>query len=276
MSLTVVTDSAACLPPALAEARGIVVVPLHVAQDDDGAATTARPSVSELADAYRLAAQHGDEVLALHVAAALSGTVDNAQLAARELNAQDIPVTVVDSGASGGALGLAALAAAEADDARRGAARARESAARSRLFFLVQDLSHLRRGGRLDRATAFVGGTLGIRPILTIGPDGIGVVETVRGAARARRHLIAQAVRAAGGTALTGPRPPAMPVRLAVHYGDDPADGRALENDLADAMVEAGAVVESIMRSPADPASSVHLGPGALGIVVAPHLDPPR
>ncbi|RAX21590.1 MULTISPECIES: DegV family protein [unclassified Actinomyces] len=276
MSLTVVTDSAACLPAALADARGIIVVPLHTVEADDGAATTARPTVAELIDAYRLAARRGDEVLAVHVTAALSGTVENARTAARELATQGIPVTALDSGASGGALGLAALAAAEADDARRGAARARESAARSRLFFLVQDLNHLRRGGRLNRGTAFVGGTLGIRPILTTGPEGIGVVETVRGAARARRHLIAQAVRAAGGTALTGPRPPAAPVRLAVHYGDDPADGRALENDLADAMVEAGAVVESIMRSPADPASRVHLGPGALGIVVAPHLEPPR
>ncbi|WP_210581012.1 DegV family protein, partial [Actinomyces succiniciruminis] len=202
MSLTVVTDSAACLPAALADARGIIVVPLHTVEADDGAATTARPTVAELIDAYRLAARRGDEVLAVHVTAALSGTVENARTAARELATQGIPVTVLDSGASGGALGLAALAAAEADDARRGAARARESAARSRLFFLVQDLNHLRRGGRLNRGTAFVGGTLGIRPILTTGPEGIGVVETVRGAARARRHLIAQAVRAAGGTAL--------------------------------------------------------------------------
>ncbi|MDU0348517.1 DegV family protein [Actinomyces sp. MRS3W] len=276
MSLTVVTDSAACLPPALAEAHGITVVPLHTVEDADAPPTTARPTVSELADAYRQAAESGAEVLAVHVTAALSGTVDSARLAAQKLREEGTSVTVLDSRASGGALGLAVLAAAEADNARRGAARARESAARSRLFFLVEDLSHLCRGGRIDRTTAFIGGALGIRPILTTGPDGIGVVETVRGAARARRHLIAQAVRAAGGTALTGPRPPAAPVRLAVHYGDDPADGRALENDLADAMVAAGAVVESIMRSPADPASRVHLGPGALGIVVAPHLDRPR
>ncbi|MBW3070125.1 MULTISPECIES: DegV family protein [unclassified Actinomyces] len=276
MALTVVTDSAACLPPALADARGIVVIPLHTTEDDAGTATTARPAVAELAEAYRKAAAGGNEVLALHLASALSGTVDNARIAARELAAEGVAVTTLDSGASGGALGLAAVAAAEADDARRGAARARESVARSRLFFLVQDLSYLRRGGRIDRATAFAGGTLGIRPILTTGPQGISVVEMVRGTARARRHLIAQAVRAAGGTSLTGPRPPAAPVRLAVHFCDDPAAGRALENDLADAMVEAGAVVESIMRSPADPASRVHLGPGALGIVVAPHLDQPR
>ena len=61
-------------------------------------------------------------------------------------------------------------------------------------------------------------------------------------------------------------------MRLAVHYGEDPAQGQDLENDLAEAMVQAGAVVESIMRSPIDGAHRVHLGPGALGVVVAPWL----
>ncbi|MDO4242617.1 MAG: DegV family protein [Actinomyces sp.] len=275
MSLAVVTDSAACLPPALLRAHGIGVVELHALPGADGAqpATTARPSVDELAGAYARALDGADEVLAVHLASVLSGTVDNARLAAERVGEA---VTVLDSGASAGALGLAVLAACEARDARTGAALARESASRSHLFFLVEDLSHLRRGGRIDRATALVGSALGIRPVLGSSPDGIRVVETVRGAARSRRHLIAQAVHAAGGTALTGPRPPAAPVRLAVHYGDDPAQGRALENDLAEAMAEAGAVVDSILRSPVDEAIRVHLGPGALGIVVAPALAPSR
>ena len=117
-----------------------------------------------------------------------------------------------------------------------------------------------------------MGGALGIRPVLTMSAAGVAVAETVRGSARARRHLIAQAVRAAGGAHLSGPRPPVEPVRLAVHYGEDPAQGRALENDLAEAMAQAGAVVESIMRSPVDAAHRVHLGPGALGIAIAPWL----
>ena len=257
MTLAVVTDSAACLPPALADRRGIEVVPLHVI-DDGAAPTTARPSVAELAAAYAAALERADEVLAIHIGSVLSGTVDNARLAAQELAAGGRSVLVLDSGVSGGALGLAALTACEAEDARHGAARARESASRSRTFFLVEDLTGLRRSGRVDRTTALVGGALGIRPVLTMSADGVAVAETVRGSARARRHLIAQAVRAAGGTQLSGPRPPAEPVRLAVHYGEDPARGRDLESDLAEAMVRAGAVVESIMRSPVDPAHRVH------------------
>ncbi len=274
MSVAVVTDSGACLPPSLARAHGIGVVELHTTDTEGAWAATSRPSVAELAGAYRRAAQRAEEVLALHLTAALSGTIDNARQAAAEVNGSGAgPVTVVDSGTSGGALALAAMAASRAPDARRAAALARESASRSRLFFLVDDLTHLRRGGRIDRTTALLGGALGVRPILEVTSGGIVVAETVRGAARARRHLIDRAVRAAGGAALSGPRPPMEPVRLALHYCDDPAAGRALEEDLAAAMVEAGAQVSSIMRSPVDAATRVHVGPGALAVVVAPTLE---
>lgn len=280
MTLAVVTDSAACLPARLAQDHGIRFVELHVVDAGDGTGTTARPSVTELVEAYRDALEDADEVLALHLTAALSGTVDNARLAAELLNedgGDGAPrVTVLDSGTCGGALGLAALAAAQADDVRAGAARARESASRSTVLLLVEDLAYLRRGGRIDRTTALVGGALGIRPILGVDARGIGVVETVRGAARARRHLIEQAVRAAGGTELTGPRRPVEPVRLAVHYVDDPADGQRLEEELADRLAQAGTAVESVLRSPVDPAIAVHVGPGALGVVVTPVLGPVR
>ncbi|MGK2347976.1 DegV family protein [Actinomyces sp. W5033] len=276
MSLAVVTDSAACLPAALAAERGIEVVELPVLTDDEGAATTSRPSVAALTEAYGRALERADEVLALHVGAALSGTVDNALLAARALDPHEDGarrVTVLDLGVSGGALGLAVLAAAEAGSARRGAARARELAARSSLFFLVEDLSCLHRGGRVDRTTALLGSTLGIRPVLRVATTGIEVVEAVRGRGRARRRLIELAVGEAGGpVGGRRSRRPATPVQLAVHYGDDPADGRELENDLAEAMAQAGTTVETIMRSPADAATRVHVGPGALGVVVAPAL----
>ena len=210
MTLAVVTDSSACLPRALADSRGIEVVALHL---DKETGTTSRPSVTELARAYRRAAGRADEVLAVHLSACLSGTVDNARLAAEEVNEALAggPVTVVDTGTCSGGVGLAALAAAGAPDARRGAARA-------------------------------------------------------------RRHLMARAVRAAGGSALNGPRPPAVPVRLAVHDAGAAAAAQELEDELAEAMAASGAVLTSVLRSHADPALAAHVGPGALGVVVAPAL----
>ena len=286
MSLAVVTDSAACLTEPLLRERAIEVVPLHaIAADNGEPATTSRPSVQELVDAYRRAAGRAEEVLAIHISSALSGTIDNARIAAAQLEAeyQTQPngpsagrrrpqwLRVVDSGTSSGALGLAVLAASGAHDARRGAALAQASTARSCQLFVVDDLGRLARSGRIDRTTARLDGVLGIRPVLALTRDGIRTLETVRGAARARRHLIAQAVRVAGGTALSGPRHPADPVRLVIQ-GDDTDKLALLETDLRQAMEEAGAKVSEVLTLPVDEATSTHVGPGALGIAVAPDL----
>ena len=289
MSLAVVTDSAACLTEPLMRDRAIEVVPLHAIPADNGEpGTTSRPSVQELMDVYRRAANRAEEVLAIHISSALSGTVDNARIAAARLEAEYQAeysgqggsvgrrrpqwLRVVDSGTSSGALGLAVLAAAGAHDARRGAALAQASTARSCQLFVVDDLGRLARSGRIDRTTARLDGVLGIRPVLALTRDGIRTLETVRGAARARRHLIAQAVRAAGGTALSGPRRPADPVRLAIQ-GDDADMLAQLESGLREAMEEAGAIVSEILTLPVDEATRTHVGPGALGIAVAPDLQ---
>ncbi|RRD27283.1 DegV family protein [Actinomyces bowdenii] len=272
MPIAVVTDSAACLTRGLAQDHGIEVVALHIHTDDAGAPTTSRPGVEELAQAYRAAARRSPQVLALHLSASLSGTLDNARLAAQQVNAEEAAhVEVIDSGTCSAALALAALAASGAQDLRHGAALAHESAARSHQFFIIDSLSALARSGRIDRTTARLGGVLGIRPILEVAPAGIRAVETVRGAARARRHLIDHAVRAAGGTALSGPRPPAEPVRLAIQ-GEDPTALDQLSQELRAALEESGAITVQMLTLPIDEALRIHLGPGALGIAVAPAL----
>src|SRR6266550_3284636 len=133
---TVVTDSTASLPPEVAEDRGIVVVPLQVVigatvydEGPDGATpkmvadalrefrpvSTSRPSPAYLAEVYAKAAAAGaGEILAVHLSAEMSGTVESAQLAAREA---PVPVTVVDARQVGVATGYAALSAADVLDA---------------------------------------------------------------------------------------------------------------------------------------------------------------
>lgn len=270
MSLAVVTDSAACLPTSLTEPAGISVVALH-AQDS----TTSRPTVAELEHAYRLGLERADQVLGLHLFSALSGTVENARLAAQGLGAQAERVQVLDSGSAAAGLGFAALAAAQADDLRRGAALARESAARSTVLFVAGDLGRLSRGGRLGRGTALMGGALGVRPVLALTTQGIRPVETVRGAARARRHLLGQALRAAGVTDSHGPRKPLGPVRVAVHHVGAPDEADTLLADLLGALKDGGAQVATSLCSPVDAATAVHVGEGTLGVVIAPALGAP-
>lgn len=293
MSLAVVTDSSSCLPTDLARAHGIGVVPLHAtAGDAHQPGSTSRPSLDELAHAYASAAERADEVLALHLAASLSGTVDAAVHAADSINTAlgRRVVTVLDSGTTGGALGQAAIRAASATTADHGAERAREFISRSTVLFLVDDLTHLRHGGRLDRRTALLGGALGVRPILRVTAEGIRPVEAVRGAKRARARLAELAASLASqGTGAGGQ------ATLIIH-ADDGAAGQGLIAAIAqgargaeDTVTEAEGQSESEGQAPAraveraeradeleepgccwpfDPALAVHVGPGALGCVI--------
>src|SRR5215470_6086845 len=128
--VAIVTDSAACLPAALVQANGVIVVPLRLvaggvtALDGDASQvgaikraadrgerlTTARPAPEHFAAAYRRAASAGAEaVVSVHLSARLSGTAGSAELAAA---AAPVPVTVVDARAIAMGLGLTVLAAA--------------------------------------------------------------------------------------------------------------------------------------------------------------------
>ena len=285
--VTLVTDSAACLPHNLIVQHGVRVVPLH----EDGTHTS-RPSVSALYEAYREALEAGGEVLAVHLGSSLSGTIDHARRAAAMLNQECCPqspaVRVVDSGVSSAALGYAVLAGAGGHDGRSAAALAMESAARSRVFFLLSDVSYLQRGGRA--AQLRLTSTLGAHPLLDLHGGTMSVVETVRGQVRARRHLMSAAIRAACGYSPSGL--PAVPrVRLAVHDSpahdvsdrDSLACGGSLEAirherdhllaDLLAACQARGVEVVQSFATPIDAAQGLHVGPGALGIVIAPVLE---
>ena len=169
-SIAVVTDSTASLPPEVAEARGIAVVPLQVVIGaeayDEGSedatpervaaalreflpVSTSRPAPAVLLDAYERAALAGaKQIVSVHISGEMSGTFESAQLAAR-----DAPVRVVcvDSRQVGVATGYAALAAADAIGEGRSVEDAAEAAERraaacSSLFY-VDTLEYLRRGG---------------------------------------------------------------------------------------------------------------------------------
>ena len=132
MSITVVTDSTACLTPAMIAESGVIVVPIHVIVDGrthlDGvdinsgevatalvrgaSVSTAKPTPQQFLDAYTAAADGGaTEILSVHVSAALSGTYDSARLAARD---SPVPVTVIDTHSIAMGLGFAAMSAAAA------------------------------------------------------------------------------------------------------------------------------------------------------------------
>ncbi len=277
--VAVVTDSTAYLPSGLAERRDIRVVPIHVAVDGiaslDGvdlgasdlvaalgrraAVRTAGPTPGELAAIYaEVLATGAEAVVSVHLSRALSGTWEAARLAAEQVDAERI--RVVDSRSTGMGLGFAALAAActatAGADAVAVYAAAESVADRTRTFFSVDTLEHLRRGGRISSASALLGTALAVKPLLHVADGRIVPLEKVRTATRARARLVELVAEAAGDD----------PVDIAVHHLG--AADRAAE--LVDRLHDRLPALGECLVSEVGAAIGAHCGPGTLGAVVLP------
>jgi DegV family protein with EDD domain len=278
--VAVVTDSTAYLPKGVAEDQGIRVVALEVRLGDrvgregidiDAAelsaaladrhldVQTSRPTPAEFVDCYRAALAAGaDEVVSVHLSRELSGTWDSARMAAEEVGSER--VHVVDSRSTGMGLGFAVLAAAEAAQVgapgAEVAAAAEAIAARCRLFFSVETLDRLRRGGRIGAAAALVGTALAVKPLLHVAQGRIVPLEKVRTTARAAQRLVELAVRAAGDG----------PVDLAVHH----LAAATRAEEVAARLRERLPQVARLLVSEVGAVIGAHVGPGLLGVVVVP------
>jgi DegV family protein with EDD domain len=282
VTVALVTDSTAYLPPDLAERYGVRVVPLHIVVggkefregvdigvEEIGAAlrsftpvSTSRPAPTAFLEAYEAAARAGaDSVVSVHISGHLSSTLSGAQTAA--LSAP-LPVTPVDSESLGMAMGYAVLAgaraAADGADAAAVADVVRRTGAAATVVFYVDTLEYLRRGGRIGRASALLGNALAIKPILGLSDGQIVPLERVRTASRAIARLeeiALEAVRRAGEAE----------VEVAVHHLDAADRASRLAERLTArapqarvSIVELGAVV------------GAHVGPGTLAVAVVPEL----
>lgn len=281
MPVAVVTDSTADLPAELCVAHRITVVPLVVIINGveglegrdivpadvartlavrRGTVGTSRPTPEAFASTYReLLAAGVDRILSVHLSGELSGTVQAAQLAAREFGGR---VGVVDARSAAMGLGFAVLAAAEAaetsDDLETVRAAALAAVGRIDTLFYVDTLEYLRRGGRIGAASALLGTALSVKPILQM-VDGVIVVrEKVRTASRALARLADVAVAAAGEST----------VDLAVHHLA--AAERA--TDLADLLAgRFGARLRQRYVLETSASVAAHVGPGVIGVVVHRH-----
>lgn len=278
--VAVVTDSTAYLPAGLAAAHGIRVVPLEVRLGDrvgregvdiDAAAVsaaladhrtvqTSRPAPAVFAAAYRAALADGAAaVVSVHLSRELSGTWDAARMAAQEVGPDR--VRVVDSRATAMGLGYAVLAAANAADAGADGATvegaAADVAARCRVFFCVDTLDRLRRGGRIGAAAALVGSALSVKPLLHVAHGRIVPLEKVRTTTRAAQRMVELAARVAGDG----------PADLAVHHLGAAHRAEELAERLRDRLPRAARLLVSEVGA----VIGAHAGTGLLGIVVVPH-----
>jgi fatty acid kinase fatty acid binding subunit len=213
--IAVVTDSTPYLPRELIDAWGIHEVSLYVGWDGDlrpedqyhdleafyarlreseSLPSTSQPSVGDFRACYEPLVAAGRDVISVHLASGLSGTCESASEAARTLAERGHPgrVEVVDSQTGAGGLGCMVLTAARA--AAQGAEidavvdAVRQARAGLDIWFCLDTLEYLRRGGRIGAAQALVGSALKVKPVLTFGSE-IAPVGRVRTRRRALERM---------------------------------------------------------------------------------------
>jgi DegV family protein with EDD domain len=214
MSVAIVTDTCHYLPAELAAAQGIHQVSLYIhwpegAQresdisdydayyrrlgSDSALPTTSQPSIGDFLGVYEPLLDAGDEIVSVHLAGGMSGTVRAAEQARDQLGDRAGRVQVVDSATACGGEGLIVLAAAAASrsgaDGAAVAAHAREARSSLKMWFAIETLEYLRRGGRIAGAQAWLGSALKIKPILTVESE-ITPVERVRTSRRAFERMV--------------------------------------------------------------------------------------
>jgi DegV family protein with EDD domain len=249
-------------------------VPLHVLVDggdmrdgvddvpydihDRPKASTSGASPADLAEIYRqaLADSDGDGVVAVHISAALSSTCGSAVQAARELGPA---VRVVNSRSAAMGVGFVALAAAQS--AASGAdLNTVEAAARSAIpgghaFIVVHRLDNLRRSGRIGTAASWLGTAMSLKPLLCIDVDGRLVLDQrIRTITKAHAAMIDRVAE------LVGDRSAA----IAVHH----VDNHDAADEIGAALTARLPQIESLVVTDMGPVLAVHVGGGAVGVVV--------
>ena len=275
----VVTDSTAYLPDDLCAEHGIQRVSLYVTLDDDQqreseiaaeryddffdrldrsetGATTSQPSVGDFIEVYEPLLADGKEVVSIHISAGISGTFESASQARQRLIDEDKGgerITVMDSASACGGQGVTVLAAAKA--ACRGAsgeealAAARKAREALKIWFVIDTLEYLRKGGRIGAAQALLGSALQIKPILTLEEE-IRPIERVRTRRRAFERMVefAHERKQAGAT------------HWMVQHIHDPDTARRLVDECRQVFG-----TDPVLVSEIGPVIGAHIGPGLLG-----------
>ena len=271
-SVAIVTDSTADLPPQLAASRSITVVPLTLNFDGkallDGVdirpddfyrrlpsvathPTTSQPSAGRFAEAYSALLADHDSVVSIHISEKLSGTYESARQAAAMTDAER--VRVVDSENVSMSLGLLALTAsslaASGADAETIEAKMLDMRPLVQTYFSVATLEFLRRGGRIGRASAFLGSVLQVKPVLCIRDGLVTPLERVRTFDRALNRIVE----------LTREVDRGHGVCVIVGHADAGADAERIGRELEP-------IAETLMIQPLGPVVGAHAGPGVVGV----------
>jgi DegV family protein with EDD domain len=222
--------------------------------------STSQPSIGDFLAIWEPLLEEGRNVVSVHLAGGISGTCEAARQAHALLAERGLGdrLAVIDGETGCGGMGLLLLAASAAAaggaDMDQVIARVREARALLKIWFCIDTLEYLRRGGRVGKAQAWLGGTLRIKPILSLGYE-ITPVERVRTAGRAFERM----------------------VQYAQQLHDEGSDGWVVQH--IQAPEQAGRLIERcreifdsepVFTSEVGPVIGTYTGPGMIGVGAIP------
>ena len=275
--IAILTDSTAYLPQVFVESDHIRMAPLKIHWDgtnfEDGVditpsqfyerlkksstiPTTSQPPVDEFLQIYEELAIDYDGIIVPLISSELSGTISSAISAANMFS--KIPVEVIDTRSTAAGLALVDIAVAEAvadgKDLAAIKAIADDVVQRLDLYFVVDTLEYLHKGGRIGGASRYIGTALSIKPILFLDKEGkIDALERVRTKRKAVARLLELAVeKAAGKSAYVG-----------IMHANAPDEAIQIQEQLS-AQIDC----KQPGIYPISPVIGTHVGPGTVGIAI--------
>jgi DegV family protein with EDD domain len=275
--IAIVTDSTSFIPPDLLKKHNITMIPQVLIWGEqtyqDGVdiqpsefytklkSAKSMPSTSQVSPAtmqttFQPLVDQGFEVVGLFVSSRLSGTMQSAIQAKELMGAAGAKVSIVDSYATSMSLGLIVLAAARAADGGANLidtiAVADKAKNNSGLFFAVDTLEFLHRGGRIGGAQRFIGSALNLKPILALKEGKVEGVERIRTKSKAHDRVLELIAEQVAGK---------PNIRLATLHANAAEDAKALLDRAAQQL----SPVETIFAE-VSPVVGTHTGPGTVGL----------
>jgi DegV family protein with EDD domain len=275
--IAVVTDSTTYMPAELLQKHNITIAPQVLIWGDqtykDGVdiqsgefftrlktakvmPTTAQVAVISFQEIFQDLVDRDFEVLAILVSSKLSGTVQSAVQARDLMGSSRDKVSIVDSQSVAMALGFQSLAVARAIEAgaslKEAIALAEKSHEYTGVFFAVDTLEFLHRGGRIGGAQRFLGTMLNMKPILAIQDGRVEGIERIRTKGKSHDRVLELTIEKVAGR---------TPVRLATLHANAAEDAKALLKRAEEALKP----IESIFTE-VSPTVGTHAGPGTVGL----------
>ena len=280
MPLQLITDSTADIPNTLIDQYNIKIIPLYVNFSDgkgnietmrDGLdigpdlfyrrlresnllPTTSQPTVQDFMKVYQEASTNGTQIVSVHISSLLSGTYNAAVQAKTQLKSTS-EIEIVDSKLASMGLGLAVLAGAKA--IKNGATLQKVvedikiAISQINIYFVVDTLEYLQKGGRIGKAQALLGSLISLKPILTMADGGLQPLERVRTRRKAVGRLVKLVEHAEDVS------------DICLIYNTTPEDVEYLKEQIVRLHPKSNIVTSKLGAT-----LGVHVGPGLIGVAI--------